>query len=83
MTGILIGTKGAAARQIGWGGSCAEVAALEKALAAGVEIEGGTMTTINVGNAYAGQTHGALKAACPVCQEMLDHLNITIGKGGK
>ena len=71
LTGILMGNRG---KRADWHGGCAEVVCLDKALNDGVDVSGGIMRAINVGNRYA--PHKSSKKICDSCTDVLMQLGV-------
>jgi RHS repeat-associated protein len=71
--GALIGAPKASRSP--WIGQCAEVGCLNKAMNAGVNPRGGTISTINIGTSGAG--HGTPKAPCVTCSYLLDLFGVS------
>jgi hypothetical protein len=67
VTGALMGTPTVA--RAPWHGGCAEIACLDKALNMGLDVNGGRISTANIGISGAG--HGTLKVACSSCAFVL------------
>ncbi|WP_237475570.1 hypothetical protein [Vibrio tetraodonis] len=71
LTGILMGNR---EKRADWHGGCAEIVCLDKALNDGVDVSGGTMKAINIGNRYA--PHKSPKKICDSCSDALNQLNV-------
>lgn len=75
VTGLLMGVAKAVRRiKLDYFGACGEIKCLEQAYRAGVDPRGGTMFTVNIGESGAG--HGMYKAACPICEDVMNFLGI-------
>jgi hypothetical protein len=54
-----------------WHGACGEIVCLNKAMNAGVDPRGGTISTVNIGTSGGGVGHGTPKAPCVTCNFIL------------
>lgn len=75
MTGALMSTPRES--RVPWLGGCAEVACLEKAIAAGVEPSGGYSSAANIG--VSGEGHGTPKVECAACRYVLSAFGVRFG----
>jgi hypothetical protein len=78
MTAMLMATPPSC--QSPYHGACSEIKTLEKALNDGVDVRGGVMETVNIGETFPGQVHGAPKAACSTCAWIMGELGVTVKK---
>jgi RHS repeat-associated protein len=72
VTGVLMGTP--KANRAPWHGGCAEVASVDKALNAGIDVQGASMRAVNIGKSGAG--HHTTKEICSSCKFLLKHFGI-------
>lgn len=66
-----------------FGGACAEMNAIAKALNSGVNLDGTTISTSYVRGPYSTSgLHGTNHIACDTCAKVIEELEITINLGG-
>ena len=71
VTGVLMGNKG---RRADWHGGCAEIVCLDKALNDGIDVAGGKLKSVNIGNRYA--PHKSPKKLCDSCKDAASVLGV-------
>jgi hypothetical protein len=74
LTGILMGNKGKNSTRAEWHGGCAEIVCLDKALNDGVDVSGGTIRAINIGNRFG--AHKSPKKICSSCVDVIKQLGV-------
>jgi RHS repeat-associated protein len=74
VTGVLMGTP--LDRQSPFHGNCGEVHCLDKALNAGIDVEGAVFRAINIWGNRAKHPHGTPKPACASCQFLIEHFRL-------